>query len=311
MAGTKGAPLFANLFCPTLATVESAQFEIKTEGLLNGAGPATAEVTGTLRILAEAPVPYMKITVTLKGEVTVKESFYHHVTGAYTASMTLGTNVFLNESIVLKECSTAGSSDELDKGVYNFPFRFQINRENPPTQITREVDINYTLEAHLYKGLPVVYVPFHFAGTFNMDEDSVVSVAKEKKVLFVSEPIRLFLELESSSVRVGQMLKIQVNIENNSGRSLYLNASIRGRPHHNYRYRVTRVHSNLVSQDNREEHVAPHTTVNWEPEGLIVPQTKPTSMDLQVVRVAYLLRVRVGIPLGSDCVVDIPITALP
>ena len=296
-----------------LATVQSALFAMKIDGrvelldLLYGTPVTGSEVTGTFTVRTEAPVPYKKITVTLKGEAEVRNETYS------------STDVFLNESVVLKESSTPGSSDELDKGVHNFQFRFQIGKENlPPSQITRLVFIKYSLEAHLHKGLPVIREQLPYAGTFNIDSEELaqsVSAAKEKKLFFASEPIRLFVELERSYVQVGRMVIMRVNVENNSGRSLSVKASIKGRAYTtvrtpNYYSKTLWAPFNTVAKVNREERIAPHTTIDWEPEGLIFPQTEPTTMELSSIRVTHLLRVRVGIPMSGYCVVDIPITVV-
>ena len=140
--------------------------------------------------------------------------------------MISGTEAFLSRSLVLKESSTPGSSDELDKGSHNFPFKFEIKEENlPASQITLSVNIKYSVEAHLHKGLPVARVAFTYAGSGELVQS--VSADAEKSVLFASGPIRLFVELESGVIHVGRMVKMRVNVENNTGRSLGLKAAIK------------------------------------------------------------------------------------
>lgn len=229
-----------------------------------------------------------------------------------------GTTEFLKEILVIKESQTKGKSDELDKGAHNFPFQFQINKENlPSSQRTYRVDIKYTLEAHLYKGLPVARVQFPYAGTVDItcgDLARSVRVDKEKKVLFASEPIRLSAELDRSGIRIGQMLNLQVNVDNNSGRSLRLKAVIKQKQTYSIRsagyYSKTWAPAKTVAKDTRDERVDPHTSADWEPEGLIVPQTEPTSMDSPWIHVTYFVRVRAKVPFGIDCVIDMPITVV-
>lgn len=299
-----------------LATVRSALFHLQVDqeggltALLSDVPVTGSEVSGTFKVVADAPVSYKRITVTLKGEAEVKE--YDNE----TRSITSGTETFLTEVVVLKESSTPGSSDELEKGTHNIPFKLQIDKKDlPRSQITRDINIKYFLEAHLYKGLPVARVPFTYAGTFDLTSEQhmqSVSADKEKSFLFSSESVHLFAELNSSAVRVGEMVKMRVKVVNNSSRTLGLKAAIKGRSVTSIanRHHTLWAPTKTVTKDTRETHVGARMTVDWEPEGIVFPQTEPTTMNLPRAQASYFVRVRASVRLGTDCVIDIPVTVV-
>ena len=279
------------------------------------------EVTGSIVVVTDGPMPYNAITVSLKGYADVHwtETYIVEEGGRHHRHTRTETRHFHSHEDYINEVIEA---EHLPHRVLNgrhvLPFRFARLSANLPSSFDGEHGhIHYELEARISTG------HLHFDDTasaivqivdrVDINVPALMNPAQfedEKTICCLccaSPPISLTVNLPRTGYCIGEGIELTASLDNGSGRAITLVATLTRRVTFTADG-STRESSNQLSSFQSPP-VQGRTTFQWAPaEQLAIPSAIPTIANCGIINLRYNLRIEASIPWALDADIDIPIT---
>ena len=205
-------------------------------------------------------------------------------------------------------------------GPYSFPFQFMIpNQRLPPTfgkKPNLHNGIRYEVEGRIGTGVPkhdhVIHAEFPLSEVVDTNIPQLQEPARATVTKTVccwccaSGPITLTAEIPRTGFCIGEVIPLNVHLENGSSRQIRLSVTFQQR----VVYRAQGRHRYGSDQVLRllSGPMQPRTPTLWSPgDELIIPLIEPTLTSCDIINIGYFLKVSAHIPGAIRSSVDIPI----
>ena len=276
-----------------------------------------AEVSGILAFEITQPKSYSYVQISLLGRAKVfwsktSGSGQHQRTSHYSAN-----REYVNMQAVVWSQEQAHNG-MLDAGSYNFPFQFVLPNQRLPRSFGSGTgSIRYGLEGRIGTGIlrfdHVIEAEFPLLEVVDTNDpqfEAPVRGAVTKTICCwccASGPITLTAETSGFGFCSGEVIPLNVHLENGSNRQISVSASIHQRVVYTANGRKTYDRRKVFSLVSGP--MQPRTPSVWSPgDELKTPLVEPTLTSCDIIQVTYFLRVLTLIPRAYSSAVDIPIT---
>ena len=278
-----------------------------------------SEVSGVVSFQVTEAKRYSYVKISLLGRAHVSWSESTGTGDNRRTRYYSATRDYMNLQIVVWSQEQAPDG-VLYPGPYSFPFQFMIpNQRLPPTFGKKSSTgwIRYEVEGRIGTGVlkfdHVIHAEFPLSEVVDtnipqLQEPARATVTKTVCCLCcASGPITLTAEIPRTGFCIGEVIPLNVHLENGSNRQIQLSATVyqrvvyRAEGSYTYGgYQVIRLLSGPMQ---------PRTPSQWSPgDKLIIPLLEPTLTSCDIIDVAYHLKVSAQIPGAIRSLVDIPIT---
>ena len=313
-----------------MASEDSAAVSMQVTVDRRGRGPSEymegPEISGNVAITVHQPIQYTSIEVVIVCKSTV---LFQDILGTVELlpDIQSGSLVHLFDKIILKETS-GDARATLEPGSYDFPYTFTIQKRDLPSTFTSPgiegsgvvyyVESLILQEKDATEALARRFTYFPYIGTVDIGDEKLLKpfskvVRKNVEVhCFSSDSVRLTLQLDRTGYCLGEKIRVNATVVNNSRHGVKLigrlektvKHDVRKPLHHHRKVWDTEIVSELSSED-----INPAATANHSLE-LNIPESQPVSLDkpIEILQVYYVLNVRVDIPHTIDIVLNVPIT---
>ena len=280
-----------------------------------------SEVTGQVVITARRRVNYDQIIVSLKGEGRVYPTHCRKLLSYASRRKYAGHHhgeTYCAKSAVLLDNTDQLTEQTLPAGEHRFPFHFRLTGSRLPTSFKSPLGyISYYIGTKVVRSSPkrdiIASVEIPFVETVDINIDQLLKpVCEENKktvhsLLGDTSPITLRVQLDRSGFCIGEIIKLQADVQNGSGRDITLQAELIR-------------NSQIAAADHQADctskvlttvsgpRVAPGGLFQWSSDSLVVPPTEPTIATCSYISVNYVLKVSVKIPQSRNCTITIPVT---
>ena len=316
-------------FCRKLAEYQVTNGCASIQIVLDRAGQIYtngSEVSGHVVIIANEPLSYDQVIVSLKGEGKVFFPLNHGKLGSYGRKHVLPKyaghhhgEVYCSRSKVLLNNRNQLVEQTLPVGEHKLPFRFKLTGSRLPSSFKGPLGyISYYVGAKVCQTSSkkdiVASVEIPFVETVDINADQLLKPVYEERETTVhnllgreSFPVTLRVQLDRSAYSVGEEIKVQAEVQNGSGRNVTLQTKlVRKGQFTAGQHRAD--HPSVVVATASGPSVAPGESFQWRSDSLVIPPTEPTIDTCSYISLYYVLKVSLVIPRARNCTIKIPIT---
>ena len=284
---------------------------------------AGSTVCGSVVVKVNEPKNYKKIAVYLKGhgKVKWKETVHESHTAAGPGHHSTSTSRTIThkseESYICEEFVVWENSDgALPTGHHTFPFQFTIPTNCPSSFRDKIGKIEYIIAGKIksksfFKKDHVIRHVINvlgFVDTSCQATQEPVIYAKEKHLGMLCFPrgtINYSVSLPHTLFCVGEDIRTQLKVENESGRRLKIEVSLVEKI--DYITPRKETHSKNIIMVQKSTSLQPHRTSYWDSENFLVPAIRPAIVGSNIIRSGYFLHIVVKIPWSFNSSMTIPV----
>ena len=286
---------------------------------------AGSNVNGNVLLELSEPKKTKGISIVLSGKACVhwteENRTRNRMGGGMSGNRTVhydDTEIIFNDMLI--QLWGNGRESQLAAGRYEFPFNFQLpsNCVLPTSFESQNGYIRYSLLARIHRQSPFKRDHTIIRG-ITVDEIVDINTPRltkpllrsNEKTLFslccTSGPISLSAKTDRGGYCLRESIALSVEVENHSNtRVTRIRAALqqvvtcyaRGR----------RLVHNQIIQRITGPGIEPGATFNWNNQLLPIPATVPSISNCRILKVSYVLTVKLGAPGANDLHVSIPIT---